>query len=61
MANRHKSGAEAEVVYALALFVYTKNSSARGHASFKTPFKISAEKAHRYIVWQREQAKLAVQ
>lgn len=62
MANRQAELSEAEVVYALALFVYTKKiplHEATPH--LKPHLKSLLKKAHRYIVWQREQAKLAVQ
>lgn len=54
MANRQAELSEAEVVYALALFMYTKNiplNQAIPH--LKPHLKSLLKKAHRYIAWQR--------
>lgn len=63
MANRQAELSEAEVVYALALFIYTKKIPlAQATAHLKPHLKSLLKKAHKYISWQKaNQAVPAVQ
>ncbi|HEY6528444.1 MAG TPA: hypothetical protein VIZ65_07105 [Cellvibrionaceae bacterium] len=61
MANRQAELSEAEVVYALALFIHTKNIPLKqASIHLKPHLKSLLKKAHRYIAWQKVSPSTAV-